>query len=129
MNKNKRVEWNDKMDEWILSHMDESETGFSKAFPNFKHSPQSFYSRKSELKTRSKKPNKNYIQPIRQYSYRTLYQSLTTIPMSELGKDELKGMERMIDVLQKFTKIKIEMVIVQKGSQPAYLEIRETQNR
>lgn len=110
-----------KADEWIKTNSNCTWSEFQKQFPQFPFTDATFYNRKTKLLKKQKKTKDTTTR-----SYRMLYQTLTTLPQGDVSTDELKGMKRMNDILQKYTKIKIEIVQL---VDPSQIEIRQCQTR
>ncbi len=124
MNKKGTYNWTT-ADQWIIENSDLSYSAFKKEFPGFPFTDATFYNRKLKLK----KKNKLSIEtPTRSYSTRTLYQTLVSVPSSEIAEEELKGMKRMNEILEKHMKVKVEIIEIIKDDQ-RQIEIRQVQTR
>ena len=112
-------------DKWILANLKLGWKEFQKEFPQFPFTDATFYNRKYKLVKGKKVASQS---SRKAYSYRPLYQTLITILKSEMSDEELKGMKRMNDVLEKHAKIKVSIVETIEND-IHQIEIRQTQPR
>lgn len=110
-----------KPDAWITNNNDCTWSEFQKQFPQFPFTDATFYNRKSKLiKGYKTSPSTT------QRQFKSLYYAIASIPISEISEEEMKGMQRMLDLIQKHTKIKMEIV---DPRQSKNIEIRQSQSR
>jgi len=111
-------------DKWILANFKLGWKEFQKEFPQFPFTDATFYNRKYKLVKGKDVPQATKTTRV----YKTLYQTLLTIPRTEVTDSELKGMIRMNEIITKHTNEKIEIIQVVKDEIPQ-IEIREIQTR
>lgn len=125
MNMKDKFNWG-KADEWIRNNQHVAYSEFINAFPKFPFTDATFYNHKTKILHPGLK---GIAKETATRSYRTLYETLITIPRVDITDNELKGMKRMNEILRKHAKTKFDIIQVVAEDNTTQIEIRQTQAR